>query len=103
MDIDKDTYQNADLTVFSSYSTEAVVAIASIIIAKIHDWDSEKVCRCMNLVFLSGGASGQLRNPDNLKITVTDLRNYCMDKIITPEELRSYTPTPLQSKILRGK
>jgi hypothetical protein len=109
MYIDEKIYREANLTVFASYQTEALIAMAAKSLSEERTassedvWNVESVCRAMNYVFLSGGRSGNPRNLNKMGLNSMELRRYYVGLDSLPEELKSYTPTNLQLLIIRGE
>lgn len=100
MEIDAPTYNKDDLTIFASYRTEVLAALFAESLAQERGWNAERIVRTINLYYLSGGRSGELRNPKNLWLEGGVARNYYSNKIPMPDQLQSFTWTPIQKKIL---
>jgi hypothetical protein len=103
MKVNKEIHNEADLTTWAGYETEVLVAMLANQITRERGWDRSVVCRVLNLVLLSGGRSGKLRDPEDLNITVDKLRRVMTELAPLPDQLRSFTPSPIQIKILGGK
>jgi hypothetical protein len=93
-------YNDIKLTAWASHLTESLAAAFAISLAKDRGWEPEEIARVLNLVFLSGGKSGVPRHPGALNISVLTLRNYLRHEIATPEELKHFTQTPIQKRII---
>lgn len=103
MQIDEKTYQEADLTIWASYETESAVALAAKAIARERGWPVDRVCRIMVFVFLAGGRSGKPRDEDVFWLETRVVQNFMKHGIPIPQEIQSYTWSPIMKKICEGR
>lgn len=100
VEITTEGYNETKMTNWASHLTESLGAAFAISLAKDRGWTPEEVVRALNLVFLSGGKSGVPRHPGDLNISVLAIRGYLRKEIAMPSELKSFTQSPLQKRII---